>query len=237
MEESDIEFKLLAGLPIPIPDAGQIHIPTLKEIVQLNMSRYNGYLAALLIDKTAFQTKLAETITNFDLFVANCRHNEGFWRTAAEAIELFFKQTPALREDSRLSYVQIGEGRLTQGNFSLVQKAIQIGNNVKLTHEPEFKPADSRAAKMIGLIMKNREKQPKPKEKMDLQSIVAGLAWNNNGFSFADLFDLNLYQIYNGFYTTNHIDNYHHIVTAIYAGTIDGKSIKLSDIHWANKQI
>ncbi|MNI40553.1 hypothetical protein D3C73_947780 [compost metagenome] len=110
-----------------------------------------------------------------------------------------------------------------------------LSNHLKIENEPEFNPVNSKAQEMINLILKSRKKQHKPREKMDLLSIVSGLAWKQNGISMQEVFELNIYQIYNGFFFTNSIDHYHHTLTGIYAGTVDGKSVKMSDIHWANK--
>ncbi|MGM1044881.1 MAG: hypothetical protein ACQEXX_01905 [Bacillota bacterium] len=235
MNEVDIQYKLLAGVPISIPGAGLLSLPALKDIVQMNISTYHEILSFLLIDKSIIKGELDSKITNFDIFYANCYHSEQFKDKASTGIELFFGVLPILRENKEEVFIQIGEGRIDHNNFDQIQTVIKLGNNISTKNEPEFKPANSKAQKLIEMILKNREKQPKPKEKMDLFSIVSGLAWKSNGLTLSDLFNMNIYQIYNGFHTTNNIDNYHHTISALYAGTIDGKQIKMSNIHWANK--
>ncbi|WP_311078294.1 hypothetical protein [Paenibacillus polymyxa] len=235
MDELDIHFKLLGGRPIYIEQAGYLSLPSLEIIVDLNMSMYNSFLASLLIDKSMIKSDFDSKVTNFDIFYANCYHNEEFKATAFAAIYLFFNETPNLQESYENVYIEIGKGQINHSNFDMIQKIIRLGNNVEIQNEPEFKPANSRAKKMIEMILKNRAKQPKVKEKIDLHSIVAGLAWKDNGLSLFDLYKMNIYQIYNGLHVSNNIDNYHHTITALYAGTLDGKSIKMADIHWANK--
>ncbi|MET3209910.1 UNVERIFIED_CONTAM: hypothetical protein ABIC26_002858 [Paenibacillus sp. PvR008] len=235
MDELDIHFKLLGGLPIQIDQAGTLTIPTLQTITELNMSVYNAYLAAMLIDKETIRSDWAKPLSNFDIFFAYCYQDEMFKYHAFAAIELFFGEKAILLEGEDNVFIGIGQGQINHNNFDTIQTVIKLGNNVEIQNEPEFNPANSRAAKMIEEMLKEDAKRPKPKEKVDLHSIVAGLAWKNNGLSLFDLFKLNIYQIYNGLYVTNSIDNYRHTITALYAGTIDGKNIKLSDIHWANK--
>ncbi|KAF6630502.1 hypothetical protein H6F38_13790 [Paenibacillus sp. EKM208P] len=235
MDDLDIHFKLLGGRPIYIEQAGYLTIPPLEKIVDINMSLYNSFLASLLIDKSMIKSDLDNNVTNFDIFYANCYHNEEFKANAFAAIFLFFSESPTLKESDDSVYIEIGKGQINHSNFNIIQKIIRLGNNVEIQNEPEFKPANSRAKKMIEMILKNRAKQPKVKEKIDLHSIVAGLAWKDNGLSLFDLYKMNIYQIYNGLYVSNNIDNYHHTITALYAGTLDGKSIKMADIHWANK--
>lgn len=235
MDESDIHFKLLCGLPIYIQEAGYLKIPTLKEIAAMDFSLYNLYLSHILIDKKMLSNQYDESVTNFDIFYANMLYNEEFKETAVSAIQLFFSELPVLMETENTIYISIGQGKITYDNFGVIQKVLMLGNNTELVKEPEYNPGNSRAKKMIQMIMKNREKQPKPKEKIDLQSIISGLAWKDNGVSLKEITNMTIYQIYNGFYVTNNIDNYRHTMSGLYAGTIDSKSVKMADIHWANK--
>ncbi|MNK45799.1 hypothetical protein D3C87_645700 [compost metagenome] len=236
MNTEDIELKLLANLPIPFNDKLLLHIPSFKKVSEIGLSIYNQYLAILLIDKNALEKELDERITNFDIFFANCYHDESFKDVAFQALRLFFMDEPELySNENDVAILFSSLGRIDHSNFDGLQLILKIANHLKLESEPEFKAGNSRAQEMINMILKNRKSQPKPKEKIDLVSMVSGLAWKSNGITILDIFDLNIYQIYNGFFTTNNIDNYHHTVSGLYAGTIDGKSIKMSDIHWANK--
>lgn len=236
MDEQDIKFKLLGNRSITIEGAGDIYIPSIRDIFDLGMSIYNEYLSALLIDRSALETEVDEDISNFDVFIVNCYHNYSFKEISFKALNLFFKSEPSIAMEGDEVFVKISEGRIDRNNFTLLQKVLMFGNNVRLSSpESEYKPANSKARKMIEMIMKNKKNKPPPKEKMDLFSIVSGLIWKDNGQSINSILDMNIFQIYNGLHTTDKIENISHTVTALYAGTIDGKKIKLSDMHWANK--
>lgn len=236
MTQEDLEAKLLANLPIPLDYAGDIYIPSFREITKIGISLYNQYLSLLIIEKGMLENELDDSITDFDVFYANCFYNEDFKDNALNALSIFFRNEITMIDNEHEAYMLIGNsGRLDHRNFKEFQSIIKLANNVKITKEPEFKPGNSKAQEMINMILKNRAKQPKPKEKMDLLSIVSALAWKENGLNIFNVFDLNIYQIYNGFQITNNIDNYYHTLSGLYAGTIDGKNLKLSDIHWANK--
>ncbi|MBT2759850.1 hypothetical protein [Paenibacillus sp. ISL-20] len=236
MNQEDIELRLLANLPIPLDGAGFVNIPSFRTVVETGLSAYNSCLAYLLIDKDSLQNPVHPSVSNFDIFFTNCYHSEEFRNAAFAALKLFFRYNTELISNQEEFYIQVGEKlRLDNSNFELFQKIVQLANNIKITKGPEYKPGNSKAQEMINMILKNRKKQPKPKDKIDLVSMVSALAWKQNGINIFNVFDLNIFQIYNAFHVTNNIDNYHHTVTAIYAGTIDGKNIKMSDIHWANK--
>lgn len=236
MEKSDIELKLLAGLPIPVHGAGNLYIPSFRQIADLGLSFYNQSLSYLLINKSMFEKKIDDEISNFDVFYANCYHDHEFRSIAFIVLGVLFKTNIIILENNDEAYLRIDKNhKIDHSNFDEIQEIIKIANHINLENEPEFKPGNSKAQEMISMILKNRNKQPKPKEKMDLVSILSGLAWKQNGVNIFNVFDLNIYQIYNGFQITNNIDNYHHTLTGLYAGTVDGKKIKMSDLHWANK--
>lgn len=236
MTQEDIELRLLANLPIPLDGAGMVYPPPFRVVVDLGLSTYNHFLSYLLIDKNNLQNPPHKSVTNFDVFFTNCYHSEDFRLVAFRALNIFFQENISIVANQNEYYLQINDnGRLDNSNFEQFQQLIKLSNNINIVSEPEYKPGNSKAQEMINMILKNRKKQRPPKEKIDLQSIVSGLAWKQNGVNIFNVFDLNIFQIYNAFHVSNNIDNYYHTVTALYAGTIDGKNIKMSDIHWANK--
>lgn len=123
-------------------------------------------------------------------------------------------------------------GRIDVGNFELVQSVIKLANHIKLPQGPEFNPANSRAKDMIERIVKARRTKPRTKETMNLHSIVSGLAWRSPDISLATVFDLTIYQLYDGFFRLENIDNYQFTLSGIYAGTVDGSQVNFANIHW-----
>ncbi|WP_068620017.1 hypothetical protein [Paenibacillus tuaregi] len=235
MNIEDVKLKLLANLPIPLSGNLAVHMPSFKKIAEIGMSVYYHGLSLLLIDKSLLGKEIDERVTNFDIFYANCYHDESFRTDAFSALRLLFREEPSLSGDEHKVHLQFPSGELDHSNFDDFQKMLKIANHLKLESEPEFKPGNSKAQELIDKILRNRTKEPKRKEKMDLASMVNGLAWKPNGLSLIEIFELNIYQIYAGFHTTNNIDNYHYTLSGLYAGVIDSKNINMSDIHWANK--
>jgi hypothetical protein len=237
MNKEDIELKLLANVPIYVEGAPLLIIPSFRTIAEIGYSKYNHYLSALLIDRRSIENQEDERITNFDIFYANCYHNPEFKDEAFNGLHLFFMSEPTLFENEDDVSIEFENGSINRSNFDEIQYICKLAHHLKLENEDksEFKPANSKAQEMIDKILKKRKSIPTKKEKIDLMSMATGLGWKQNGITIHQVFDLTIYQIYNGFFATNNIDNYHHTITGIYAGTIDGKNIKLPDIHWANK--
>ena len=96
----------------------------------------------------------------------------------------------------------------------------------------EFNPANEQARKLMERIRKNRAKAPKQKSNVDLTSIISAVAWKSNSLTIESVWKLTLYQLYDAFYRLEIIDNYDKKLSAIYAGTIDGKTEKLDKQLW-----
>lgn len=235
----EVKLKLLANRPIFLPEAGFIYPPTLNQIIDIGFGGYNELLSCLLIDKTAFKQQPQEEFVNSDIFFFNCLQNIEFRKLSEQIASVLFRSESSFFTTEETIGIRVGEsGCIKHENFDDFQTILRLMNNIKEPEsEPEYKAGNSKAQEMINMIMRNKKKQPKPKanSKMDLHSIISGLAWKDNGINLTNIFDLNIYQIYNGLFTTNNIDNYNFTVTGVYAGTLDGKKIKMEDLHWANK--
>jgi len=236
MNIEDAKIKLSANLPVDIGNL--LYYPTpFKIVAEVGWSLYNHYLSLLLIDKASMEKEIDERVSNFDIFYANCYHNPEFKDVAFSALRLFFMDEPEMIEEDESVFFGFSASNktLNHSNFDNFQKILKIAHNLKESQEKEFDPANSTAQKMIDMILKNKSKRPPKKEKIDLNSIVTSLAWKSNGISILNIYDLNIYQIYQGFFVTKNIDDFNFTLSGIYAGTVDGKKIDMADIHWANK--
>ncbi|MFC3749262.1 hypothetical protein [Paenibacillus sp. GCM10012306] len=236
LNKEDIELKLIANVPISIEGAPDLVLPSFRTVAERDLSKYYQYLSVLLINKDIFNKEFDDDrITNFDVFFSNCYHSLEFRELAFDGLHLFFLEEPTLHEGETDVSIKFSTGFINRNNFDDIQYILKLAHHIKNENKPEFKAANSKAQEMIDMIFRNRTKQPPKKEKIDLMSMATGLGWKSNGISIREVFDLSIYQIYNGFFSTNNIDNYEHTISGIYAGTIESKNIKLPDIHWANK--
>jgi hypothetical protein len=240
MNLKDLELKLLAGLPIEIQDVGSLYIPTLKEIISLGESRYNHLVSALLFDKKDQQNLKDLNGTNFEFLLFYCHYypNEELSRDFIESLELHFKDKVSISEEDGFFYLGDYQERrlIDEDNFEFIRDVVRKANHIRSPEEEEeegYNPANETAAQFIKELEEKKKKRPKPKETINLHSIISGLAWKPNGINLKEIFDLTIYQIYNGFAATENIDNYHYTMSGIYAGTVDGKKIKPETIHWA----
>jgi len=233
MNEDDLKLRLLVGMPIPIEKAGDMYIPSLKKIISVGESNYNQFLSVLLLNKDNIDGLVErDDLTNFHVATYFCYHDLKFKDSFLNALSFFFKSDVCFEYSDTIAYFDLGnKNRIDESNFNKVQWILGKANYV--SNEKEYKPANSKAREMIDMIRKSKKTRPKPKELMNLHSIISGLAWKSKNLNITNIMDISIYQLYNGFYTIENIDNYHHTLSGLYAGTIDGKSIKFDQIHWA----
>jgi hypothetical protein len=239
MVESDVQLKLLAGLPIEIDGLGQLRQLTTKQIVSMNESVYNQYLSALLFDKSNIEQLQDEEASNFEMLIAVCYQDVQFKEMFLKGLELFFGEKAGFFFNGEYAFFYLGELSeqriIDTEKLGVIQRLLKKMNNLQEKKEEEYKAGNEQARKLIEMIMKNKKKKKPPtQEKINLHSLISALAWKPNGMDILSIWDLTLYQIYDGYFRTESIDNYSNVMRGIYAGTINGKDIDLSKINWAN---
>lgn len=235
LNEQDLQLKLLMGTPVDVGNGLLLHIPKLKEIISLGESKYSQYLLACLFDKNHTDELKGSELSSLEILFGYCFHNEEFRQVTLDAWKFLFQSEASMGNDETnvFFYFEQLDKRIDKENFTYIQQIIRKANYIKADKEAEYRPANSRAAQMIERIKNGRKHRPKSRETMNLYSMISGLAWKSNTISLVTIFELTIYQLYNGFYTIENIDNYHHILSGIYAGTVDGKQIRFDQIHWA----
>lgn len=238
MNMSDIELKLLAAEPVEIARCGCIHIPTVREVIKMDESKYNQYLSLLLLDKDSMDEEVDEKYSSFDIIFANCFHSEEFRSMYFDAIEVVFKKRPQMcdvKTSIDAFFYFEDDGRIHKDNYGQIQEIISVGNHVKKTRDKkDFNPANDQAKKFMEKLMYFRKNTNiKKKEEITLHSMVNGMAWKSNNVNILNIFDLTVYQLREGFFSLTNIDDYQYTLHGIYAGTVDMKKIKFDRLQWA----
>ncbi|RAV12176.1 hypothetical protein [Paenibacillus contaminans] len=238
MDFKDIDLQLLAGMPIELEGIGYLHIPTLKEIISIGESRYSRFLSAMLLDKHNIEGMSDSKLTNFEMMYSYCYHNDEFRTILFDAFGFFFKQKTQMGHSGPHVFFYLGDESekrvIDQSAMERIRDILRRANFIKAQKAAgEYAPANSKAQQMIDLIKRNRRNRPQAQETMNLHSMISGLAWKSSALNLFTIFDLTVYQLYQGFRAVENIDNYNHTLTGIYAGTVDGKEINFAQIHWA----
>ena len=239
----NIELKLLAGYKIST-EAGDIHQPKIIDIVDISESKYNQYLSILLYDTELLEIPQSELdkvgeITTFDFLAMQSSINDEFGQLVTDALSFFFKEPVYLLEEYGAFYLGSIENLetnpkcITRDNYKDIKKVIIKMNYLKhLEEEEELEFANDMAREWYLNIKKLESKTPQPQPQVNLHSIISALKWKGNK-SIDEMLNMSVYQLYDGYHRLFLIDETANLTQGIYAGTIDGKEIKSSQLNWA----
>lgn len=241
----DIKLKLLAGLPIEVEGVGEVYPLTLKEIAEIGDQTYTEYLGCICFDLEDLEgfeeVKEIEGISTLDIIISNCIQSEAFKNKVINSLSLFFREDVFLFEEkingNEFCLFHIGnledQRFIHRDNFEIIKDILKQQNNMVKNKEEEYNPANETARRLIEKIKKNRQNTSKPKQNIDLHSIISGVAWKSH-IGINDVWDLTIYQLYDAFYRLDIVDNYDKTLYGVYAGTVDAKKTDFKKINWSN---
>jgi len=239
--ENDLNLKLLAGMSINISNLGIISPLKLREIINLGESNYNELLSVLLIDKSNIEGLKDQEFSNLELLMVFCHQSNEFRDKTLKALKLFLNNEFFVSNEGLfycrdlisdnyglMVYKYIIIDKIPFNDFQMVLKK---ANHIETKKEDEIIPGNERARKFMEKLKLSKQNIKKP-ETMNLHSIISGIAWKSNNTNIINIFDLTIYQLYDAYHRLENIDNYHYTLSGLYAGTVDGKNINLSNITW-----
>lgn len=229
----DLELILLSGMPVIVE--GIIIKPyTLREIVQMGYAQYLKYLGIFLLClDDIFEDEIPpkfQELKPFDILL-----NSGPTSLFEEFIASirFMTRMESVEYDLRTQLVYVGDGVIDRNNWDSICQIVQWANYIKSNPREEYHPANQEAAEFIKKVKRLKKKKPPKKEISNLASIVSGLVWKSSNINLLNVWDLTMYQLFDGLHRHQLIDNYHHLLTGIYSGSIDPKNINVEQEHWA----
>lgn len=235
VNEEDIHLALLANEPVFVEDVGYIRSPKLRDVIKLGYSDYMDSLSSLLFDKSRISGLGEVSESAFVLVCYFFMQNDHFRSSFANGIKLLLHKEIELVEVEGVPYFDLGDGlTLHEGNFHRFQEIVKMANKAELANEKEdYIPGNSKAKEMIEKLMKGKANKPAKKPVINLHSIISGLSWKStSGIHIGNIFELSIYQFYDGYYRLENIDHYNSVVTGIYTGNIDAKKINMQEINW-----
>lgn len=236
LDQDDIVFKLLLNLPIDIDGAGCLTVPTLRLLAAWGEKRYNEALSALLFDKEQHEPFRTLAEDNYSLMCVLYEQDERYRSALADAIHMLLGCRLQLQRRGAAPGFVLQDG---EGERALAAKQLEeIRHIARVAHRLEeqasdYNPANAAARKMVELLSRSKRSRPAGKQAVNLQSIISGVAWKSSSINLLHIGELTLYQLYDGYRRLHSIDSSNHTCTGIYAGTIDSKAIKLSELNWA----
>lgn len=236
LDKEDMELMLLANEPIPLEHVGNITSPRMRDIIKLGYSKYNEGLSSLLFDKSRISDLKNVEESNFILTCFFFHQDNSFRNSFKNGIKFSLGKDVDIVEVEGQPVFDLGESLyIDETSFYDFQELVKLSNKVEFSNDAdEYSAGNSKAKEMIERLLKGKAEKPQKKAVINLHSIISGLSWKStSGINISNVFDLSVYQFYDGYHRLENIDYCNSVLTGIYTGNIDSKSIKMQEINWA----
>lgn len=244
INNGDLELMLLAGEDMNV---GNINIKPLdlRTIIREGYSIYNEYLAVVTSEIKDFidtkEVKIPEEMTVMDLILSS--GNERLIKKFVNGLAFFLGEEDFVFDDEiGLIFGDIdGEFDdlkiVNHENFDELADVIRYQNCAKPPEEKEkYNPKNSKAKAIIERLKKAKEKVKEAKKSkdgdsnIDFYSIVSSVSTKSNSINKMNVWDLNMYQLYDEYKRLEMISGYDTSILAMCNGA-EIKNLK----HWSER--
>jgi hypothetical protein len=187
------DLKLLANLPLYV-DNIPIYSPTLKEIAEIGLERYNLLLTYGTITKDRIDESLKNNVRdNYDALIRVINSNQDVLNYILVSFIFFTKVnfTPKIIDNNDIAFVS-DNIILHRNNYDQFIKTIKFANMIEDINNEELDEFDRQVMEMERKINEAKNKDLNNPTFKDLVSVVANL--DGNGLNIINVWDLNIYQ-------------------------------------------
>lgn len=233
------ELRLLKGENFKINEHITIKHPMLREIVEIGEENYSQLISLFCLTPYDLKVVLDDNgidyikLDNYQVFLMQFT---GFvqkdcfkWLVG----DYDFEIKRNIKNDTHILYDYKKKVVIDEYIFNKIAGFLKKINFI--TEKPQFKPANK---KTRHFLIEQERRKLKKKQKLNtfsqLANIISAVTWKSANINISNIWDLHIYQLYNGFYRLQKIDNNNNIMVGVYSGTIDTTKINLEEINWGN---
>lgn len=234
------KLSLLSGDDIYITELLKIKQPTVRDIKEIGYDNYNLFIFLLAQNPEDRLVQLDDMgidgmeYTNWDIF-------QMFFMIMPEqcvwSLKFFTELDFDFRidEETKESYFAtiLDDGNIVvigEHGFKLIHDVIREMNFLT---EEKLKFGNEGAKKRYIKAQRAKLRNTKPE---GLDNLISALAWKSPNLNILQIFDLSIYQLYDGYFRLMKIDNYENTMRGLYSGSIDTSKTKIdfNKINWAS---
>jgi hypothetical protein len=254
----DTKMRLLAGMPIEVPDVCEIQPYTLKEIAQVGYSVYAQKLNTLTMDVKKILGDRPELrdveLSAFDLYTHVA--DEDFREAFESALKFFLREDKLVctRHDvdggNEISIIVLGVDDINEitdemkpriihrKNFHYIVEVLKLQNGLSsIGSSDEYNAQNDKAKRIIEKLKKAKAKIQEIKSNkggggndLDIVDLISAVASKSNSVNALTVWDMTLYQLYDHFKRLQLINQYDINIMALMNGA---KDIELQ--HWSER--
>jgi hypothetical protein len=210
----------------------------------LGYDKYMELLTILQVDKSILKDVPEEETVHIKVFDI-ILFDEKLLSHFVEFLEVFLR-TDKIHFSKYLQKISVettnGHGdyiifEITNDNYDDFVDLMKKIYCVKFEKQENVKPANAKALEMLERIKKNEEEQPRPKRqaKFDLLSITSGVASRHPSLNYFNIYNLNVFQLWDAYHYLCINSQYDCIMNGIYTGNVSQKDIDFEEISWIKK--
>lgn len=238
------ELLLQSGEDYVTSNGITIHHPTLKEIKDFGESKYSSIINPFMSKPYDYMVELEDggvnylTLTNYDIFLMLYSHiNSEDMKFLLGDYD--FRQIINDDTGEVILYDHASDKVIDRFIYEQISSFIRkiYGVSDKPPHVPNSKfmkdmlMDDMRVQRRLA-----ESKRKNGKIQSELSNLVRFLVWNNtSGYNYSNIWDLKLYQFYEGVLSLQKTDNYKSIMFGIYSGNVDSSKINFEEVSWISR--
>ncbi len=233
---------LIFGNDFKINDNIIIHNPTLQEISDFGEMNYVILINYVTMRPYDDMVSLwdhgidYEELTDYDIFLRNMKA-PGMTKDKTSILfgDLDFTEYEiAINPQNNEVVLTNGVNMIDKGIYQLIVDFIRFINYIDTDNPNEIKPGSLGTKKyLIKRMRKKQEFNAKKEFKQNIANIASAIInMPNTSYSYKDVENLHIAQLYDSFYRILKRDNSHYVRQAIYGGTISSKDVDNSVLEW-----
>jgi hypothetical protein len=232
----------LRGSDIKIDSEIIIKSYTLNQIIDdIGVDKYSEYMSYIANSPYDMRAQLYECgmlydkITHWQLFLSSysniLKNNIRDALLTLISIDLF-QYFPNVDAEGEVTFVSLDGNIIDETKFNYIVGIIrEINGYPEISKEPKFGNETSLIYELERHI-RRLKKGRRLNGDVTLKSIISSMAWAEGGIGIKDVWDLTLYQLYDGLNRKGKRDKYNNLMFGIYTGNINAESVNLNKENW-----
>lgn len=241
--DENIRLRLLRGNDITIDSDITIKSYKINQIIDtIKINKYEEYLKYIAYTPYDMRTLLYESgiiyeeITGWDIFInslLNTKNNNNMVEGVKVLLSIDLKSyIPSKNKDGSYVLISPSGNILDQLKFNYIVDIVRAMNGMDSANsQPKF---GNRASLVyeVEREIRRRKRNRKLNGDVSLSGIISSIAWNGGNIDLYNIWNLTLYQLYDGLNRAIRIKNYNNLMVGIYTRNIKYDSVNFNKVNW-----
>jgi len=241
------DLELQEGIDYVTQNGIVIHHPTIKEIRKFGEKRYTHAVSIFSSTAYDYMIELEESGTNFlevsnyDLFLLLYNSEESMEVCKIFLQDYTFELMVNTDNEEIVLYDNVKNIIIDRLIYEEISAFIKRLNVIPLNPPHDLENLKKKPfLKNLLLDEKKFDRKIAMKKKKiqqsELSNNIGFIVWNNSvGYNYDNIWDLKIYQFYEGLIRLQKTNNYNHTMFGVYSGNVDSSKLNFEEISWYSR--